>query len=352
MTLELSNKRNNHTHLNLALDILYGCKWSCGGCHVNTTGQSGILGDDDIKLIKLIGDFVDNGYQPSILIVSATDIFTALNSVKVMDNDNFRTLFKPFLRLGFNTTFLEVDDKVIDVINKMSSDKEVEFKIVIEAKQFTNDKYLKRVREGMLKAQDRIQCAKFVIHPQFNLFDYRMTKLDTVLANYEGLNTRAYEFFGQGIDYVLSFSRSDKLDLNNKLSMMKWIKNMFNEHVTVDNAIDIHFDTGHMKDFQEHIFTYRNGEFFYAPKVYDEYVCYEDEFKIKVVDWKAREFVNHCNDLLIDQYANIHDKECALCEYAPVCTARGIPFFMDYIGTKDCIMPKQAFDVLNIQTPN
>lgn len=337
------NKRDNYTHLNLALDVLYGCKWSCGGCHVNKNGQSGINDGDDTRLIQLVSDFSANGFQPSILLINATDVFTASNTIEVLDNDNFRTLFAPFLRLGFNTTFLDVDDKVIDVINDIVEDKEIEFKIVVEAKHFTNDKYLNRVRDGMNKARDSIKSTKFVIHPQFNLFDYRAVNLDTVLANYKELTTRSYEFFGEGIDYVMTFSRSSELTRDNKLSMMRWVQNTFDEHVRAD----IHFDIGNLQDFQEYVFTYRNGEFFYPPKVYDEYTCFEDEFKLDIVDWKAEEFIRYSNQLLVSQYANLHDKDCARCEYAPQCTSRGIPFFMDYLGVKDCIMPKTAFDAIN-----
>ena len=344
-------KSNQKMHLNLALDVLYGCKWSCGGCHVNTQGQSGLYEGDDVKMLSLIDDFVDKGYQPSILIVGATDVFTAFNAVEVMKTDNFRKLFKPFLRLGFNTTFLQVDDNVIDIINSIAGDKEVEFKIIVEAKQFMNDNYLNRVRDGMNKAKEQIKCAKFVVHPQFNLFDYRETKLNEVLNDYQMLNDRAFDFFGQGIDYVLSFSRSSILSRENKFEMLKWIQDMFNEHVTIDNARQIHFDAGHLQDFQENIFTYRNGEFFFAPKVYDEYVCFDDEMKMPIKEWKALEFAKYCNNLIVDQYTNLGDKECSTCHYAPTCTARGIPFFMDYMGTKSCIMPKDAFDVINYQIP-
>jgi hypothetical protein len=344
-------KANRSMHLNLALDVLYGCKWSCGGCHVNTTGQNGLIAGDDTKILKLTDDFVVNNFQPSILIVGPTDIFTAKNTLDVMQTETFATLVKPFLRIGFNTTFLEIDDKVIDAINAVCGDKEVEFKIVVEAKQFTSDKYLNIVKDNMISARSKIKCANFVIHPQFNLFDYRTTRLDTVLQNYEGLNQRSYDFFGQGIDYVLSFSRSDTLDRDNKLSMLKWIQDMFNEHVYVDNAQTIHFDAGNVTDFQEHIYTYRNGNFYYAPKVYDEYVCFDDEMKIPTVDWSAEEFTKFDRQILLDQYQNINNKECATCPYAPMCVNRGILFFMDYMGTTECIMPKHAFDVINKSIP-
>jgi len=61
---------------NLALDVLYGCKWSCDGCHVSKEGQSDkeLLGGDDKKIISLVDDFVANGFNPKILILNATYI--------------------------------------------------------------------------------------------------------------------------------------------------------------------------------------------------------------------------------------------------------------------------------------
>ncbi len=338
---------------NLALDVLYGCKWSCDGCHVSKEGQSDkeLFAGDDKKIISLLDDFIANGFNPKILILNATDIFTASNTIAIMETENFRRILKRFERLGFNSTFLQPADDVLAAINTLSADKEIEFKIVVEARQFMNDKYLTRVRDGVLKAQKAIKCTKFVIHPQFNLFDYRETKFEEILRDYQMLNDRAFDFFGQGIDYVLSFSRSEEVSREHILEMITWIKDMFNEHVNQDNAAIIHFDAAHLQDFGEKIYTYRNGNFYYAPKIHDEYVAFDEEMIIPVNEWTAEEFIRHENDLIVSQYANLHNKPCINCHYAPTCTSRGIPFFMDFMDTTECIMPKDAFDVINYQIP-
>ncbi len=332
--------------LNFNLDVLHGCRWSCDGCYVNTTGQNGFAEGDLDRFIPLIENFQEKGYDPSLLVVGPTDVFTAHNSVAVLTDQKFIELVKPFKRLTFISTFLATNDDVTATLNEHHSDKEIEFKLLIEAVQFGNDKYLHRVRDNMLHTRESLNMY-MPVHPQFNLFEYDATKLSGVLGDYEALNKRSYEYFDQGIDYVLSFSRSEKLTKEQKLGMLKWIQEMFNKHVTPENAEYIHFDTGNPIDFQERIFSYRNGEFYHAPKVYDEYIAFDPEFRIPVTEWNAEEFEQFEMNKLVNQYQHIHNKPCATCVYAPTCTDRGIPWFMDHIGTNECLMPKDAFDVVN-----
>lgn len=332
--------------LNFNLDVLHGCRWSCDGCYVNTTGQNGFAEGDLDRFIPLIESFQEKGYDPSLLVVGPTDVFTAHNSVAVLTDPKFIEFVEPFKRLTFISTFLATNDDVIAALNEHHSDKEIEFKLLIEAVQFGNDKYLHRVRDNMLYTRESLNMY-MPIHPQFNLFDYDGTKLSGVLDDYEALNKRSYEHFEQGIDYVLSFSRSERLTKEQKLGMLEWIQEMYNKHVTPENAKYTHFDAGNPVDFQERVFSYRNGEFYHAPKVYDEYISFDSAFKIPVTRWDAEEFEQFEMNKLVNQYEHIHNKPCATCVHAPTCTDRGIPWFMDYIGTNECIMPKDAFDATN-----
>lgn len=342
---------NKRFYLNFNLEVLHGCKWSCGGCHVNTTGQLGFAAGDLDRFISLTNDFSKQAYQPSLIVVGPTDVFSAKNTLDVLQDPKFQEFVAPYVRLTFNTTFLDISDEVIECLNKFYSDKELEFKIIIEAAQFMNDKYLTRVQENMNSTRAKLICKKMPVHPQFNLFDYRITKLNTVLENYEALNERSYDFFDQGIDYVLSFSRSDTITKENKLQMLLWIQKTFNKHVSLKNAEYIHFDAGNLVDFEEHIFTYRNGLFYFSPKVYDEYVAFDAELSIPVKDWTAQEFETFEHKMIVDQYEKLHNKPCATCHYAPTCVNRGMPFFMDYMNTNGCIVPKDAYDIINLKAP-
>lgn len=334
-------------HLNFNLDVLYGCQFSCDGCHVDKTGQNNFVDGDVDRFIKLTKDFIQKSYIPSLLVVGPTDIFAAGNTKDILLNPKFQELASMYIRLTFNTTFIKIDNEIIEILNKYYSNNEIEFKVVVEAMRVNNDAYLTNISQHKKETEELLNCKQMTIHPQFNLFNYKGTKMEQALSAYETLNERSYDYFDQGIDYVLSFSRTDHVDHSEKLEMLEWIKEMFNEHVRSDNTTSIHFDAGNLTDFEEHIFTYKSGEFYFSPKVYDEYVGFEDYFKMNIVEWTAQEFEDYETNLTISQYSTISNKPCSDCRYAPVCVDRGMPFFMDYLGIDHCIVPRDAYDAIN-----
>lgn len=338
----------NSLRVNFNLEVLHGCKWSCVGCYVDTKAQSGFVNDDLEKFKKLTHSFRERELIPSILILGPTDIFTAGNRVDFLSNEDFIELSKEYERLTLTTTFQELDYDVLRILATKYQHLEVEFKIIIDLPVFNDDEFLLNVQQKMNEAKlALIACKKFVVHPQLNLFNAPVEEMRRVLSNYISINERSYRFFDEGVDYAISFGRR-AIPKDYQYKAFQLLKDVFNTHISnADLAKNVHFDTGNLMDIRENIFTYRNGEFFFAPKLYDEYVNFDQRYKINVTRWHADEFVDFQRNLLIKQYQDIEKLPCHDCAYTATCVDKGAVDFLSFLGTNECIFPRRAIDLVN-----
>lgn len=343
----------NQLRVNFNLEVLHGCKWSCVGCYVDTKSQEGFKAGDISRFQGLSSSFKEKGLIPSILILGPTDVFTASNSLELLQNDDFYELSRMYERLTLTTTFMEIDDGILEMISRKFSHMEVEFKIIIDLPLFNDDAHLLKVQSNMRKTEKALaNCKLFVVHPQLNLFNAPIEIMRKTLTNYVSINNRSYSFFGQGVDYAVSFGRRD-ISKKYQRKAFQLLKDIFNSHISSeDDGRSVHFDAGRMNDIQENIFTYKNGKFFFAPKLYDEYVNFYDRYEIQVATWKADEFIQFQKKLLLDQYSKIDDYPCGDCAYAGNCVSKGVVDFLEFIQTKQCIFPRAAFKAINAGVPD
>lgn len=327
-------------------EILHGCKWSCAGCEVNKTGQHGFVEGDIEKLTNLMDDFTNNSYTPSIAILGPTDIFTASNTKQVLLDPKFKTLSGYFTRFTLTTTFLEIDTEIIEILNTIYKNKEIEFRVIVDAAQFENDKYISKVRDNLLLTKQLINYSPIPIAPQLNLFDMCRNNLSNVIADYQKINDRSLEYFGEGIDFAFPFSRNDDIPDEQKLNMFRWLRSIINHYVNTDTCTTIHHHMG-LSDSDYQVFSYRNGKCYLTPKVYDEYISFKEPLEIPLQQWTAKEFEDYEHKLIEQQFNNIDNKPCRECKYVANCTRKYVPFFMDYMNTQECLLPIIALDVVN-----
>lgn len=344
----MKNSDLNKLRVNFNLDVLHGCRWKCVGCYVDTKAQEGFAAGDLIRFQKLSASFKRRGMVPSILILGPTDVFSASNSLEILKDPDFLALSRDYERLTLTTTFLELDDELLRALAKDYSHLEIEFKIIIDLPVFNDDGHLSKVARNMERARSSLAaCKDFVVHPQLNLFNAPLEKLRKAMTDYVSINERSYRFFGQGVDYAVSFGRRD-IPKSYQRKAFQLLKDTFNKHVkSKEDGRKIHFDAGRMEDIQENIFTYRRGKFYFAPRLYDEYVNFYPRYNIDVEEWSADEFLTFQKNLLLKQYANLEKYPCGDCAYAANCVSKGVVDFLEFIETDGCLFPRQAFKAIN-----
>ena len=330
----------NKLRFNFNLEVLNGCRWSCVGCYVNKKEENSFSIADIKNFQKLSESLKGSEYIPSILILGPTDIFTANNSLEILTESEFYKLTKSFERLTFTSTFLALSDDVVEVL-KIFSHVDLEFKLIIDLPKF-NDDDLKKLANN-IKLLKKLIGRNIVIHPQLNLFNAASEKLKEALTNYKSINERSYFYFNQGVDYAVSFGRS-KVSKNYQLKAYELLKATFNREIETQ----MHFDAGKLDDISENIFTFKNGEFFYAPKIYDEYVNFYEHNRLNIIDWSANEFQDFLKANLIDQYTQMDTLPCKNCDYNATCADRGAIKFLNHLGTNQCIFPTDAYNKINI----
>ncbi|TFG97269.1 hypothetical protein E4H12_09060 [Candidatus Thorarchaeota archaeon] len=343
-------------YLNITFEVFNGCKWSCHGCHVNTTGQDGMSEGELDKMLSLLEDFEQNSYKPFIAFVGPTDFFTASNTVEFLRKPKVVEMLHRFKRLSFLTTYLDgqtqqIDD-VCDLLNELYSDIELEINISIEPAQILNKKYLAVLQRNKEMVMKKLHAFKDIrTFGIFNVFDYSVTKIAETLTNYDFLHKEIQHLFETTIDYNFSLGRRMDLDGETFEKTVLSISELFDEAISGERVKFLRFSFGKLTDsLIEKQYNYRNGKFFASPLLYERFVSFRPEFEIPIQDWKAREFEQWEHNTQISQYANVFDKdECGSCHYLGSCIDRGVLHLMDTYGIKKCVVARDALDAINFQ---
>tara|TARA_R110002072_G_scaffold64203_5_gene159730 strand:+ start:69106 stop:70179 length:1074 start_codon:yes stop_codon:yes gene_type:complete len=334
---------------NFNLEVLQGCRWKCTGCYVNKDENVSFSPAGLDKFEALSKSIADSVFIPSILIIGPTDIFTANNSLDLLNNKKFLNISKMYERLAFNTTFEAIDDELLNIINQKYGHLEVEFRIVIDLPLFESDFHLEKVRNNFLLAKDKLSnIDTIVIHPQLNLFNTSSEVLKEKLTDYLSINKRSYDFFDQGVDYAVSFGRREEISFNYQKKAFHLLKDCFEKLFTQNlNIKGVHFDAARLEDINENIFSYKNEKLYYAPKLYDEYVNFYDRYFVDLKKWHIDELRLFQDDLTISQYKISENLPCTDCDFLANCVNKGVVDFLDFMKMDECLFPRNAFQKYN-----
>jgi hypothetical protein len=82
--------------------------------------------------------------------------------------------------------------------------------------------------------------------------------------------------------------------------------------------------------------------------LYERYASFIDDLRIPTPNNHATDFENFEQTVQLEQYSNVEDKtECGDCPFLGSCVDRGILHLMDVHNVKDCLVAKNALEVVN-----
>lgn len=334
--------------INFNMDILSGCKWKCAGCQIDRKTTFTFERRNRSNFKKLVDSIADSAYSPSIFILGPTDIYTARNSRDILRDPEIGAMLLNFRRLALNSTFIEIFEDITNLISENFHQLEIEFRIILDINKIHEQGYLKHVSDNYHKVKAQLRNKKVVCHPQVNIFDTSSEILRQRMIDYTELNDLAYKYFGQGVDYAYSFSRIPNLKTKKLVNVINLLKEGFQQHVTFESvARGVHFDSSNLQDLNELILSYREGELFYAPGLYDEYVNFEPEYRIPMENWSVEEIIEFKQNVLLNGYRYAENLPCENCQYLNKCIDKGSLYLMEKNNIAECIFPISSLDAVN-----
>ena len=342
-------------YFNLNFEFLNGCQFSCKGCHVNKTGSASMDDKSYRQLKKIMESFNENNsYKPFIAFIAPTDFLSATNTAQVLSDPRVIEILNHFKRISLQTTYLDVSraELVSEILKKHYSNMELEINVIIEPEKIENEKYLTVLKKNQDYVIEKMNWSTPVrSFGIMNVYDYNTSKIADLLKDYDYLHKKVQHLFETTIDFNFSLGRKDEnLTKHEFESSAMRIKKMFNDSVVSDEKAQyLRFSFGRLNDsLVERQYNWKNGEFYYSPLLYERYVSFISGLKIPIEEFTAEEFERYEEQIQLSQYKNVDNKtECGDCPLLGSCVDRGILQLMDIHGIKDCLVAKDAMNVVN-----
>lgn len=340
---------------NVNFEFLNGCQFNCKGCHVNKNGAQAMTDEFHTQLMSILDSFDEkNHYKPFIAFIAPTDFLSANNTYALLTDKRVIEILNRFKRISFQTTYLDISKAslIADVLRDHYSNLELEINIIVEPGHIDKPKYLDMLKQNQEKVIEMMDwptpVRSFGI---MNVFDYDTRAIAELLRDYDFMHKKIEHLFETTIDFNFSLGRKDEgLTSDEFTEAAMRIKDMFNGSVVSNEKGQyLRFSFGKLDDsLIEKQYNWKNGEFYYSPLLYERYVSFIDQLKIETPNYHSKDFEAFEESTQMSQYLNVEDKdECGDCPYLGNCVDRGILHLMDIHGIKECLVAKQAMDVVN-----
>lgn len=339
-------------YMNMNLELLIGCKWKCKGCYVDLENNHST--NKDINNIHTLTDDITNrGMTPAILFIGPTDCFTASNTLDILRSNNVQSLAKKYLRISLLSTFLEskskqIDD-VIDILNESYAGIELEINMIIDAGQVTNENYLNLIKKNRDDVFAKLTSFEDIkTHVQFNVFDYSQSSIKETMNDYANLRNKILNMFGTNIDFNFSMGRKHNLSDKEFLDSIFTITDIFNGSLDEENIKFAEFSMGNPLDSNvERQLNFKEGHLYFSPYIYEQYVTFDSAYRIPMDKWIYSEVESFYETVTLNSYKDSSKMECGTCPYLAMCVERGVVHTMSRYNEKECILAKDAFDLIN-----
>lgn len=310
----------------IQLDVLDGCVHACPGCFVHRRGNA-----PEVDHLKDCRNFVkritDVGVLVDEILIGPTDCLSSENFYEVMSNTDLLSMINensPIL--AFTTTFLEKDlthlDRWITFLHdNVNTDTEIEIGIATDPMRYKDILYIQQLKRCIAYVDQHLkhECTyTFIV----NIRNYDL--------DYEQIHDFVVKQFDTTIDFIPSVSRS------HKASIILPTLNQFNEFFEalpedthLNNIMVDHTHAGHNYT----VLNFKGGQWYLSPFLYENMALYDNMFAVNNLD--------EAYDLTVSQVDRAKGTVCENCDLFFSCYNRKIILLRDYLGTKECIAPKQ-----------
>jgi hypothetical protein len=346
---------STHAYLDILLDLLNGCDWTCQGCGVEKKSQDGWFGDSDAeRSYKLLKQFSNHHYFLDHLELGPTDFMVAGNGKKVIQDIGFKKLQDLFRTTLLTTTFLSENWKDwADILNHEMSGRRVNFFHVIDPKKAHSIDYLRSLKD---KRDRFLKLLKMDVdphpHPFLNFYDHSEDDHDSGVI-LKKISSNIREILGRGPYHTMSLARQQQTSPEILLKSIEKINRAFNSGVTAPKIEELNFYYGTINNLGSLHFVYRNSSWFWTPILYSPVVRLNADFQVLGDQWDFKNFEVKIIQAQSLAYTSLDSRfDCKNCEFIGHCAKNGIMLLQDHLKTKKCICPKSAMQKWNSRFEN
>ena len=331
----------------LNLEVLNACGHHCPGCFVQRKND---LAEVDLdSALSLVRSMDEKGLRFREVILSPTDMFSAINVMDVLTDPTFHEILRVHPKTRITTTAMFEDlnwDNFIAVFEALDNpdwykpDMIMEFLVPLNpAKVLSRDpdyhKQFKRVLDFFKYETPKEIDWSFVVNVHHD---------PELIKHFDELTQIVRDEFNTIIEFLPSFFRSG--NDTRVLSYLNIWREFISETVTEDNFRDIMLtiaDHNH-NGFNTIVVNYKKGNLYISPFIYEQILSEYPELKVDGLT--ADDVIAKSQELIGQQFAYVSETtECSDCEYLAACVGRNVLSFMEIKDVKDCIYPK---DVLKL----
>jgi hypothetical protein len=320
--------------VNLQLEVLDGCEFSCDGCYVNR--RNDYVFSDIKRLRDLISEF-DSSYELNEIVLGPTDLFGAKNTLQVINSNEFLSLFQKFDALTFNSTLQNEPSFVKEVLSNLERvlppNVKLEMFVVLDLK-----KYLSKDRDYLDRLEENLQ-----IMDQANiLFAYNInTRNSFSKVDILELSKSINKTYNAHLKMAPSFFRSSNESIIEK-ALFTWRSKLKDQlgpgknDKILFNMLDKNFGGVTYLNY-----TYKSGKIFQNPYIYDYIFDESENFSISLENLDLKNLLEFGDKKVIEQFEFAKDLECETCELLSSCVGRNVLSYMKNHQITDCFLPKQ-----------
>lgn len=341
--------------IDFTLEVLYGCKWNCTGCNVSKYDQRGFVEGDFDRLMRLFDDLAANNHILSNLALGPTDFMSAENSREMFQQ--IIPMMDKFAAITLQTTFLEKPPVIAEwaeFLRPILAGREVKFASPLDPAHYKNKKFFDTIlsnRDLFVSLIPEMKYTKTYLIG--NLVEYRDYNANPMHNDKITFEEYSHEFHdvsrGNHLDLVIAAGRSPLNDINNRerlKSIVKYQNQLYDDAIHTDTSKQVvNFTYGKRHEGFDKDYVYRNGRIYGPVFVGEPLVTFEEDYSIpNDADWTTKTLVDFENQTLVESLLYLDKtKECASCEFAPLCAGRGVIKLMKTLKATECLAPKQAF---------
>jgi hypothetical protein len=303
--------QSTHNTINLHLEILSDCSFSCPGCYVK---RSNFLHDGWWRELEFsIKNIPFTEWNE--LVIGPVDIFSASNFDKVLSREIWdQFLGHKFSAITFNSTMNSDDSEILRRVQRIKEvfrGKKLEFFVIVDINKFLSESpdYINYLK------------SKIALLGDSNII-FTANNPDVFYWRFEAPGEISYRYFQKNFKYTPSFFRSRQ-------------KSIIHERLEAWNACSRE---------HENILSYTHDPYFgsstYTTLVYKEGKLY---FSPCVVDFVFLQI----SSLEIQSPADIDrirshrpEGECINCELRSSCSSKGVFAVKDFLQRQDCVLPR------------
>ncbi len=333
------------------LEVLNRCAHHCPGCFVNRRNS---LGNVDLsEALKLARAMIDKGLRFREVIISPTDIFSADNSLDVLENKDFQELMRLHPKTRITTTamfdemnwenFLEVMEALDGPAYRSNMILELLVPMNVEKVMNRDQQYydnFKRAVDYLTTQTPKEVDWSFVVNVHHDPQMFR---------HFDELTEIARDDFNTIIEFLPSFFRTGS-DRFIRQHLDIW-REFLRQVVTPENYKKIMLTIADKQHNASNTIVVNNRKdgMYISPFIYEQIVFDYPELKVEGTDagWMdADDVIRKVGELQRQQYAYVaKTTECGSCQYMNTCIGRNVLSFMEIKGITDCVYPKEILDL-------